>query len=370
MGPSGSKKLSDSDRGHPIQLGVIVLLIAGGGWWFFQNYEVSGLDAVSVSAKSEASDEESTFISHQDAPPLLSAGDLSLTSSSGLTQIGNVLAARDGVRPVEPATNLSNDQRYRPLRVASWALDGLGPTKLRNPVCQRYITQVIEKFDVVALQQIASIERDLIPRLVDMINRSGRRFDFVVGKPTGPNDRLEQLAFVFDTERVVVDRRQTYSVQDPTNEMTFDPLVGWFRAIGPADSKAWTFSLVNVRIDLARAPSEVAILPSMLKAIHQDGRGEDDVVLTGLFQADDAYLLGTFQQAGMVAAVESRPTDIFGRYQTSNLILRDSVTSEFMGRGGVYEFLRIYELTEAEAEVVTSHLPVYAEFSVVEGGQL
>ncbi|MEM8667001.1 MAG: deoxyribonuclease I [Planctomycetota bacterium] len=364
----GVEIVTDSDRGHPIQLGVIVLLLAAGGWWFFQNYEVSGLDAVSVSAKSDESEDDSTFISYQDEPPALSSGDLGLSSSFAGGSDNPFSASRSRTRQVQPTDGVETRKMHPPIRVASWALDGFGPTKLRNPVCRKYVTRVIEKFDVIALQQIASIERDLIPRLVDTLNRSGRRYDFVVSKSTGPSDRLEQLAFVFDTQRVVVDRRQTYTVEDPSNEMTFDPLVGCFRAVGPSASEAWTFSLVNVRIDLARAPQEVALLPSMLKAISNDGRGEDDLLIAGLFQADDAYLLGTLTHADMKATVESRPTDIFGRYQTSNLLFRDSSTTEFVGRGGAFEWLRSFELNAAEAESVTSHLPVYGEFSASEGG--
>jgi hypothetical protein len=228
---------------------------------------------------------------------------------------------------------------------------------------------VIRQFDVVALQQIASVERDLVPRLVDAINQGEGRYDFVIGEPTGPTDRPEQLAFVFDATRVVVDRRQTYTVEDPDHQVTFDPLVAWFRAAQPDASQAWTFSLVNMRVDLARAPGEVALLPGMMAAIRNDGRGEDDIVLVGLFQADDAYLLPTIDGEKVRAAVRSRPTDIFGKYQTSNLLVDTATTSESVGRGGVFDYLRLYNLNLTEAETVTSHLPVFAEFTATEGGR-
>ena len=177
---------------------------------------------------------------------------------------------------------------------------------------------------MVAIQQIASIERDLVPRLVDAINQGDGRYEYVIGEPTGPADRPEQLAFIFDTATLHVDRRQTYTVEDPENHVTFDPLVAWFRAAQPPASQAWTFSLVNIRVDLARAPTEVALLPGMLTAIRNDGRGEDDIVVAGLFQADDAYLLPTVDGEKVRAAVRSRPTDIFGKYQTSNVLVESA----------------------------------------------
>ena len=203
--------------------------------------------------------------------------------------------------------------------------------------------------------------------MVEAINQGDGRYDFVVGPPTGPNDRPEQLAFIFDTSRVLVDRRQTYTLADPDHQMTFDPLVAWFRSAEGTLGQAWTFSFVNLRIDLARAPNEVALLPKIVQAIRGDGRGEDDLIIAGLVQADDAYLLPTLKNKAARAVVRNRPTDIFGRYQTSNLLIDAESTREYLGRGGVFDYLGTFNLNLAEAETVTSHLPVYGEFSATEG---
>jgi hypothetical protein len=44
-------------------------------------------------------------------------------------------------------------------------------------------------------------------------------------------------------------------------------------------------------------------------------------------------------------------------------------TQEFTGRGGVFDLIREYNLTVDEALEVSDHLPVWAEFSIYEGGQ-
>lgn len=206
-----------------------------------------------------------------------------------------------------------------------------------------------------------------MPRLVDLINDGESRYHYVIGNSTGPDDRPEQLAFIFDATRVHVDHQQTYTITDPHDKITFDPFVAWFRAAEPPANQAWTFSLVNIRIDLAKAPGEVALLSELMVAIRKDGRGEDDVVLAGLFQADDAYLIPTLGGEKIQAAVSSRPTDIFGKYQTSNILVDTRMTSEYVGRGGVLDYLRLYNLNNAQAESVSSQLPVFAEFSVIEG---
>lgn len=364
--------MSESDGGHPIQVAVVVLLLVAGGWYFFNHYEIDGLDEVSVYPKGELSD-DGTFVSYQDSPSFLSASTVPTPNTSVAPEaIENPfnLTASSTSQSSTVQTRQRKTPAFRNIKIASWALDGFGPTKLANPTARQHFARVVRQFDVVALQQIVSVERDLIPRLVETINQSDRRYDFVMSESTGPPNQQEQMAFIFDTSRLQVDRRETYTLEDPQNQVSFDPLVAWFRATGPSESQAWTFSLVNVRIDLARAPNEVAMLPAMLASIRSDGRGEDDIIMAGLFQADDAYLLPSMGSENADAVVKGHPTDIFGRYQTSNVLIDTATTSEYLGRGGVFNYLRHYNLAVAEAEAVTSHLPVYSEFTAWEGGRL
>ncbi len=364
----GANIMSDPDRGNPIQVAVVVLLMVGGGWYFLHNYEIAGLDAVSVSPKGSTDVDDPSYVSYRGAPSTSASDELSLvpdTDPADSTNPFNIARRGAAVTAAPPPTRVRASEN---LRIASWALDGFGPTKLSNVTARRNLARVVRKFDIVAVQQVASIERDLIPRLVEIINEGQNRYDYVMGQPVGPADRPEQLAFIFDKTTVLVDRRHTYTFADPDEQLSFDPLVAWFRAAGPPVGQAWTFSLVNIRIDLSRAPDEVAMLPHVLSTIRSDGRGEDDVILLGLFQADDAYLLPTVGDQKFKAAVHSLPTDVFGRYQTSNLLIDAHATSEYVGRGGAYDFAESLDLNLAEAETVTSQLPVYAEFTAVEGG--
>jgi deoxyribonuclease-1-like protein len=396
--------MSDQERGGgPLQVLLMMGLIAGGGYAFFKNYEIDGLDQLSLQNRPQAArtadvdefTQQRSFVSvvansdlarlvqgedgvREDpfaeiasaTPPVVSATQsvISATQSVITGQQVHFSKSNDS-RTVSVAKQRIGHGTFRNLKVGSWALDGFGPTKLANRDVRAYVAKIGRRFDVLAIQQVSSIERDLVPRLVDELNLGENRFDYLIGDPTGPRDRGEQMAFIFDTSSVEVDRSQTYTVDDPDNRFTFDPLVAWFRACEPESSLAWTFSMVNVRIDLPRASDEVALLPSLMEAVAQDGRGEDDVILGGLMQADDAYLIPTFGVQTRVA-VRHRSTDIFDRYQTANIILDGSKTSEYLGRGGVFDFARHYQLGRTEAEAITSHLPVYGEFTAHEGGDL
>lgn len=351
---------------EPRRSGTVVTLITtclliAGGIYFAQNFQISGLDQVSIKPKAGETNEDADSID-----------DLFFVSASGEGVSASLpsYAAPESfaARPSDQNDLGDEPRKIKNLRIASWALSGFGPSKLANERARLNLVRMIKKFDVIALQQISGTERDLIPRLVDEINEAGRVFDYAIGSPTGPADRPEQLAVLFKIDRVRIDRSQTYTVADPQNQMTYDPLVTWFRAAQAPEESAWTFSLVNVRINLARAPTEVALLPGIFTSVRNDGRGEDDVVMAGLFQADDAYLVPRVMGTDVTAAVRSTTTDIFNRHQTCNLLIDRNRTAEFIGRGGPVDFLRLFNLNLSEAETVSSHLPVFAEFTVNEGG--
>ncbi len=384
----------------------VVICLIGAGYYFFQHYNIAGLDQIAVYPKdgnAEQTDYDTSFVGLSEPSGPLSSVALGLGSSSTtpfvstpsyladrsaqgtgvftarnetFNERGNAKLPIDGnsFTSLRNTTNVgapsSPRPRVRNIRIASWALSGFTPSKLANSLARRNLVRVIRQFDVIALQQITSQERDLIPRLVDAANEGGNRYEYIIGDQTGPKDRQEQLAFVFDTARIRADRRQTYTLADPDENLLYDPLVAWFQTAELPAADAWTFSLVNVRVDLGRAPIEVAMLSNVLSAVRADGRREDDVVMAGLFQADDAYLLPTVKGSDVRAAVRSVPTDIFGRNQTSNVLMDVQVTSEYIGRGGALDFLRVYNLSAAEAETLTSYLPVFAEFTAHEGGEL
>ncbi len=366
--------MSEARNGSPIQPAIIVLMLVGGGWYFLNHYQVSGLDRVSV--KPLPTDRRGASLAgYRDELSVGSPSDMdpSLERMWSVHDVSDATALRRTIdeertdQRADTPRQIANS-RLQSIRIATWSLDGFGPTKLSSPDSRRTICRVIRQFDIVAVQQVAAIERDLVTRLVDAVNEGDPRYDFVLGKSTGPVDRPEHLAFIFDTTRVEVDRTQTYSLSDPADTVKYDPLVAWFRTAEPSHDAAWTFSLVNVRIDLASAAAEVAVIPSVLTAVRRDGRGEDDVVLLGLFQADDAYLRKVLLGSTHESIVRSGTTDIFGRYQTSNVLVAASSSTEYVGRCGAFDFLRVFNLSLAEAEAASSHLPVFAEFSPLEGG--
>jgi endonuclease/exonuclease/phosphatase family metal-dependent hydrolase len=255
------------------------------------------------------------------------------------------------------------------IRVASFNIQVFGTTKSSKPHVMDVLARIVRKFDVVAIQEIRSRDEDIIPNFVDLINSTGVRYDYVIGPRLGRSVSKEQYAFIYDMTTIEVDRTQLYTVDDPPDLLHREPLVGWFRVRGPPPEEAFTFSLVNIHTDPDEAEEEVNVLAQVYPLVRDDGRQEDDVIILGDLNVDDKHLGQLGQISGMAWVVSNTPTNVAMTKQYDNIVFHSGATKEFTGRGGVFDFLREYNMTREEAEEVSDHLPVWAEFSSYEGGQ-
>jgi len=255
------------------------------------------------------------------------------------------------------------------IRIATFHVHALGETKASKPHVMDLLARIVRRFDVVALQGIRARSQDVIPQLVDLVNLTGTSYDYVLSQRLGPSTALEQYAFVYDRAAVEVDRDQLYTVDDPDDLLLREPYVAFFRTRGPAADQAFTFTLVNVHVDPDQRAQELNMLDDVVHAVRADGRNEDDVLILGNFQADDQGLGQLGEVSHVVCAVSHLPTDTPGTQQSTNLVMSQLATTEFTGRAGVFDFMREYNLTLDAALEVSDQMPVWAEFSVYEGGR-
>lgn len=290
-------------------------------------------------------------------------------STSGTTKFTNVPDSST-TRMVSSASRLESSRPSTDLlkiRIATFNLNAFGESKLQRSAVVESIAILIRKFDVVAIQHIQARQQNILPELIDKVNVSDRRYEYCIGPRVGPEGNQQQFAFVFDSDRIETDRQMLYTVEDPQQIMTFEPLVGWFRAKTVATSEAFTFSLVNIRIDPLNEMREREALPDLLRIVRQDGRLEDDIILAGDFGCSEKEL-GALRRSGVVFALEGTPTTVTGEAMLDNIIVPARATDEFTGRAGVVDFLRQGNLSIDQAFQISTHMPVWAEFTATEGG--
>jgi exonuclease III len=256
------------------------------------------------------------------------------------------------------------------VRIASFNLDGLDEHKLSNRRVADVLVRLVPQFEILAVQGIRGQNQGVLMRLVEQIQAAGgKRYDFAIA-PSVPREGVGQYnAFLFDPTAVEVDRSTVYTVEDTAGRFRHPPLVALFRVRGPAASEAFTFQLINVQTDPQQAAAELDLLADVFKAVRDDGRNEDDIIMLGDFAADENHLGRLAAIPGLCAAITSAPTTVRGTRRADNILFDRRATIEFTGRAEVFDLMRECDLTVEEALEVSEHLPVWAEFTSYEGGQ-
>ena len=272
--------------------------------------------------------------------------------------------------PSENSSNLPPAAPLRPaIRIAAFNLDGLDEAKLANPVVSDAMVRVIPRFDVIAVQNVHAKNRSVLVRLIEQINATGRCYNFAVCPSLDRSPPEQYNAMLFDRTTVEVDLSTVRSVEDPAGRFRTKPLVGLFRVRGPPPNEAFTFTLVNVLIDPARATEERDLLADVFRAVRDGGQNEDDVIMLGSLEADPEHLGRIARVPDIMTVINGIPTTTRGTQLVDNILFNRRMTVEFTGRSSVLDLIRELDLKPEVALEVSEHLPVWAEFSSFEGGQ-
>ncbi len=291
--------------------GIALLLIAG-GFFVLKNFDIEGLEQLKLRPK--GAEETST-------------------------------GANDGPPPVTRAE--------KTIRVGTFNIQVFGSHKLSKPGVMNLLADVARRFDILAIQEVRATSNDILPRFVDLINSTGRHYDFIIGPRLGRTSSKEQYAFIFDTASIETDRSSAYTVEDPDDQLHREPLVGWFRVRGPRANEAFTFTLVNVHTDPDDVPREMNALALAYRAIRDDGRREDDTIMLGDF--NDWIWRGSVQNA----IHRALPRRTWHRTFPSwcPLIRLDRIYCR-----PASAMLRSW--TDGAARVASDHLPVFSEIAL------
>ncbi|MEM6330453.1 MAG: endonuclease/exonuclease/phosphatase family protein [Planctomycetota bacterium] len=286
------------------------------------------------------------------------------------------------VGPATPGYTPAASPPGSTIRIATFNIQIFGSTKASNPNVMRTLAAIVQQFDVVAIQEIRTKDDYLIDNFLrDYVNAAGRRYSRIVGPRLGRTPSTEQYAFVFDTATIQANPNLIYTINDTRDDLLHrEPLVAMFatRAASP-----FTFILVNTHTDPDEADEEMTALAQVLEVVRRSGPGEDDVILLGDLntnvpislgptgmptrQLQPADLAGLGTVPGIYPVVYAEPTNTRRSRLHDNILINRGPTTEFTGRGGVYDFASQFGLSREQALSVSDHLPVWAEFSVVEG---
>jgi endonuclease/exonuclease/phosphatase family metal-dependent hydrolase len=310
-----------------------MIVLAAAGWFFFQNYKIEGLNHLEVQQRDGTAD-----------------GD----GGAGFTP---------AVKKAPPV-----QQNGETIRIASFNIQVFGESKMAKPEVMKVLADVVRQFNVVAIQEVRAVSQDILPQFVELINADGRHYEYIIGERLGRTSSKEQYAMIYDAASIEVDRSAIYTVADPDDLLHREPLVAPFRVRGPAPNEAITFTLIDIHTDPDETKQELDALGEVYTAVRNDGRGEDDIILLGDLNVDEYHLGRLGQVSGVVPLIAGVPTNTRGNKTYDNMIVHRASTTEFTGTAAVFDLMERYNLTMDQALEVSDHMPIWAEFSIYEGG--
>ena len=334
-------------------LSLVTLAVIGGvGWMFLQG---GGLNQIAV--RSRTDQQRPATHRYQTPGPWTSAP----------SQTSDVPSAYRSASTGDAASRAMQGPENGPaIRIASYNVQVFGNSKASKPYVMKTLAKIVRLFDVVAIQEIRTKDNYLIPNFVRLINEDGRRYDHVIGPRIGYTTVKEQYAFIYNTDRVEVDRHSVYTVGDPDGLLHREPLVASFRTKGVDPDEAFTFTLVNIHTDPDEVSEELDALAEVYRVVRRAGRNEDDVILLGDLNTNDRHLGRLGQIPGIYPLIAGVSTNTRQSKQYDNLLIHQPSTVEYTGRSGVLDIMRVMNLNQRQALQVSDHFPVWGEFSVYE----
>lgn len=339
---------------------ILVLAILGGGWYFFAHYRLEGLGQVRVLTRNTHSP---GGMGDEPAQPAAGVDYFEPTDSPSAQppKLTSQADHRRGLAPADhaegpPARRAGGDQYL----LASWQPNVPARELPSAAAVAEQLTQVLLRFDLVALQQLPDISEEQLLERLSLSRHGGAGYRVLLGPSYATSGGPRRLGFLYDARRWRSEPGQLQGVADPQRRFFCPPLVGGFVASGTAAARPLQIQLVNIYSPPEAGESLQRWLPSLLESLQRQTPSHQLLLATGNFGLPDSGLLGA-RSGGWQPIITRQPTTPCGRLMQSNWLVRSDRTEQYQGTAGVFDFLRQENLTLEEAHRLSQQLPVWLQ---------
>lgn len=278
-----------------------------------------------------------------------------------------------------PVSFISNDRsdirqdvpkKLQVLRIATWNLFPLDFGKMIDPFCGNAIASIISEFDLVALQGIHARNSSVLDTLIFLLKEKGKNYDYIWSDRK--TDKECSNAFVFNTDQICPDRDFSCVLEIPGGSPPLSALISSFRPIIVPAQKAFTFILVNIDLERIKDPQKTEALYDLYDAARKrSGHGgfpeEDDIILLGTFFASPDRFSSLQKIPDLVAVHLDKATRQDG-LSVDHILFENKALSEYIERFGIMDPSVFLKISPDEAKRISFHRPLWADFSLYEGG--
>jgi len=229
------------------------------------------------------------------------------------------------------------------LTVGSFNIQTFGKSKCEKEEVMLIIKDIVEDFDIVAVQEIRDASGESPNILLDLLNSS--KYGIVISPRLGRSSSKEQYAFYYDKNFA------TYK-----SSFVYDDSYDWFErppftAVFSINNTDYAF--VNIHIKPEDAKAEISHLKDAVADI-----STQNIIVLGDFNADGSYL-DEKSKPGITGLAyyipDSYDTTVGKAFYTYDRMLGNVNILQ----SGVYKFDNVFSLSYEEAKSVSDHYPVY-----------
>ena len=343
---------------------LLIAVAAGGGFMFLKGLHLEDIQRIFVTAGEQQQD-----------------------GGFAIPGFGNQPTAPPPAQPTAPPASTGAT-----FKLATFNIQVFGDTKASKSYVMHELAKIINRFDIVAIQEIRTQDDAFIDRFAQLCSQvGGRQWHYRVGPRLGNTRSTEQYAYLWDAAKLENNPQMTYTVSDPENVLHREPLVAMFRTRVSDPRQAFTFVLVNIHTDPDVAVDEMDMLPQLYQLIRDQtlrlygpNNVEDDIIVLGDFNTNvrmtfppppggnRSIAQSDFGKLGYVPGIypviQNEPTNTARSKLHDNILVQRQTTSEFTLKSGVYDIEKLHSLSRDQVKQVSDHLPVWAEFSAYESG--
>ncbi|MEM6690665.1 MAG: endonuclease/exonuclease/phosphatase family protein [Planctomycetota bacterium] len=330
-------------------------------------------------------DKEPNTVQESDAVQESTQGSLGQSPSVSPDQTQS--RSPDAGRPLPrttPATSRSTSPRQTEvaprsvdtIRVATFNIQMFGEKKSEKPVVMDQLATICEQFDVVAIQEIRGQKTTPIDRLIAELNQRGKPYQAITSQFIGSSKHVEAYGFVYNTGSVTLIPESAYLVRDEAGLLPREPMVASFRArVSDPQFQPFSFTLINSHTSPTTVAddaeiNEMDVLDDVYFSVQQyerQLRGEDDCILLGDLNVDVNNLRQVGEIANFVSVGGHLLTNTARSKTYDHILINNRLTTEYR-RVGVLDMQDFFNISRDEADDISDHQPLWADFSIYEDG--
>jgi len=173
------------------------------------------------------------------------------------------------------------------LLIGAFNIQIFGRSKMDKPEVVDILAKIVNRYDIVMIQEIRDSSQESLPELVNEVNKiSSHNYQYVVSMRTGRTSNKEQYGYIYRTDKVSV--LSTYQYPDTRDIFEREPFTVQFRRLdanfdGPRD-----FTYISLHSKPDDAQAEISAMVEVYDIVQRIYG--DESILAGDFNADCNYV--------------------------------------------------------------------------------